>query len=719
MFSHVVYMMPSSAPEMRRLPVDPSVWFETVLRIAGHYRLAVSPEAIRIDRAWSGQEGTTFDPRDMARAAGLQCELVPVDRLAAIMHPPLLVEMSDGRVGVLEIENADQVVVQFSGDQGLVTPIPRADFLSGLSRAWVMRPVAVPMDRRVEGYVEPWRPDWLRRIVLADLAPYRAVFLASLLTNVLALAGIIFSMQVYDRVIPSQSYPTLYVLFGGVMIATLFGYLLRVARGRITDTAAKTADIRISDKIFGHALRVQDLARPRSTGTFIAQIRELEQIRDMMTSTTVSVVADVPFFLLFCVLFFYIAGPLVWIPLAAVVLMVLPGILAQRRLRRLAEENTRETALRSAMLVEAIQGLEDIKTLQAETRFQNLWNRYNSVTGRHGMQLRDLTNRLNAWAQTVQGGVFALVLVWGAPLVMAGELSTGVLVAGSMLASRMLAPLASVTQILNRWQQARVGRDALDRLLALPVDRPDDAHRIHKPLIRGAYAFRDAVFGHDPKTPVLRVTRLDIRPGERIAILGRNGSGKSTLLSALSGLLVPLEGELRIDDVAMRLVDPADQRRDIALMGQGSRLFHGSLRENLTLGAPAATDAEILAMLDALGAGEMVSRLPDGLDHMLLEGGAGLSGGQRQGLILARLLLRRPRVILLDEPTAALDESAEARVIAHLKAQPRDVGMVIATHRPAMLELVDRLIVLHRGQVVMDGSRDEVLARLSGGKMVS
>lgn len=692
-------------------------WTDAILRIAAHYRIAASPERVRLDVAWSDEKDRL---QTLARSAGLSLRKIDVrpDAISGL-RLPLLTEFDNGEIGVIERETADGFGVVLSGDEGLETPFTREDLTRRLRHLFVLRPISAQPDKRIDDYIAPYRPDWLRSIALADLAPYRAVMVASLVTNVLALAGIIFSMQVYDRVIPAQSMNTLWVLFGGVLMASFFGLLMRFARGRITDETGKAADLRISDRVFGHALRVRNTARPRSTGTFISQIRELEHVREMMTSTTVSAIADVPFFLLFCVLFYYIVGPLVWIPLVAVVLMVVPGLLAQKRLRRLAEANTRESALRSAMLVEAVQGMDDIKSLQAETRFQNLWNHYNETTSGSSLELRDLVNRLSAWAQTVQGAVFAVVVFFGAPLVMAGDLSTGALVAASILSSRMLAPLASVTQILNRWQQAKVAREALDRLMALPVDAPDDRQRIQKPVIQGDFRLKEAVFGHDPQTPVLKIDDLKIAPGERIAILGRNGAGKSSLLSGLAGLLEPLAGEIRVDDVVMGLIDPADLRRDIGLIGQGSRLFHGTLRENLILGAPTATDAAILDTLGRMGMADFVQRLPEGLDHLVQEGGLGLSGGQKQGLLMARLLLRSPNVLLLDEPTASFDEVSEAAMIDMLGKLERDVSVIVATHRPAVLRIVDRLIVVSNGRIAMDGPKDQVLAQLRGGKVAA
>ena len=692
-------------------------WMVAVLRIATHYRIAVSPEQMRLDATWAGKEGQL---RRLARSAGLLIEEVAsAPKNISSLRFPLLAEFENGQIGVIEAETEDGFTVAFSADKGLLTTVGARKLTDQVTKLYVLRPAAAVADRRIDDYIKPWRPDWLRSIVLADLSPYRAVMVASLVTNVLAVAGILFSMQVYDRVVPSQSLTTLHVLFGGVSVAILFGFIMKVARSQITDSAAREADLRVSDRVFGHTLRVCNTARPRSTGTLISQVRELEHVREIVASTTVTAMADLPFFFMFCILFYYIAGTLVWIPIVAMLLLVLPGLLAQKKLRHLAESSSRESSLRNAMLVETIQGLDDIKSLQAEGRFQNLWNHYNEVTSGASMQLRNLVGRLSSWAQTVQGGVFVMVVYFGAPLVMAGEMSTGVLVASSMLSSRMLAPLASVTQIVNRWQQAKVAREALDRLLELPVDTPREARRIHKPIIEGHYKFNDAVFGHAPEAPVLAVSKLDIRAGERIAILGRNGSGKSTLLSGLAGLLEPLQGVIKIDSISMGLVDPADVRRDVGYMGQNARLFHGTLRENLALGAPMASDENMMAQLDDVSLAQFVQDLPEGLDHPVQEGGLGLSGGQRQGLLVARILLRRPKVLLLDEPTASLDEVSENTVINTLKGLDPDMTLIVATHRPAVLRIVDRLIVLSNGKIVMDGPKDEVLGKLRGGKVAA
>jgi ATP-binding cassette, subfamily C, bacterial LapB len=696
---------------------DYEVWLEAVLSIARHYRLECSAQSVRLAAQWT--EGASVEDvvRQMARQAGLNCAIADFNASTLMQRQlPMILQFSDGQVGVLEtLGDGEHVGIAYSGDGGLQSRLSCLELLDSARKSVILRPMSAVRDTRVDDYIKPYEKDWFKGIVLRDMRPYGYVMLASLVTSVLGLAGVLFSMQVYDRVIPAESMPTLYVLFGGVMLALVFDFIMRITRVRITDMLGKRADMRVSDLVFGHAIRLRNSARPKSTGSFISQLKELEQLRELITSSTATALADLPFFLLFLVIYWLIAGPLVAVPMVAVLFLVVPGVLSQKKLAVLANQSMRESSLRSAMLVETIQGLDDIKALQAEQRFEHQWNHYNATCGDASLRLRMLTNKLMAWTNNVQGSVFAVVVVFGAPMVMASDMTTGSLVAASILASRMMAPMSQVTQVLTRWQQAKVALQSLNRLMELPVDHAEGSQRVHLPVVRGHYVLKQAAFQYsdDAPAPALLVADLQIQPGERIAILGRNGAGKSTLLQALAGMLDLKSGSISLDGVALGHIDPADVRRDVGLMTQNSRLFHGTLRDNLIMGAPHASDQEILQALALTGAADFIGKFADGMDHMILEGGLGLSGGQRQSLLLSRLIIRQPHIVLLDEPTASLDEATERQLIHNLDKWAAHRTLVIATHRMSVLSLVNRIIVVDNGQILVDDTKDNAIARLS------
>ena len=688
-------------------------WLQAVLAIAKHYRIEPSEERLRLQLDWNPNQSIDDILILVSRQIGMS--LRKTEFSEDILNPwrlPLLIQMQDGQVGVLnQLDVNGNANIQFSGDQGLAQVLTVELLKENVNNVYILRPEKSIPDVRIDEYIKPYEQNWFWTIVLRDWKRYLDVMFASLMANILALATILFSMNVYDRVIPAQSVPTLWVLAGGVLIAAIFEFCLRVARIYLSDIIGKRADLKISDKVFGHALRIKNKERSKSTGTFISQIRELEGVRELVTSTTISAIADLPFFFLFLAIFWLIGGNLFWVMVLVVPLMIIPGILIQKPLAKLASEGMREGAIRNATLVEAVQGIEDIKLLRAESRFQNQWNHMNEAAADISMRQRKLVGIVGAWTQKVQGLTFAIVVLVGCFAVMKGEMTTGALVACSILSSRMLGPIAQISGVLGRFQQAKVAKTSLDELMKKPVDQAPNAHLIHRPVLNGHYELNNIVFKYSENDakPTLIIPKLEIQAGEKIAILGRNGAGKSTLLQLLSGMQEPVQGKIKLDGVDLGLIDPTDVRRDMGLLNQNAHLFFGSVRENLTLGSPLATDQELLNVLKLTGALSFVLDKKEGLDHQILEGGVGFSGGQRQTLLLSRLLLRQPNILLLDEPTAAIDDVSEKQLIQNLKGWLGQKTLVIATHRRAVLELVDRIIVVHDGKIVMDGPKEQVL----------
>lgn len=694
-------------------PLNYQPWLQAVLTIAKHYRIEPSEERIRLQLDWNKHQHIDEAIQVMCRQIGLHYKKDKFSR--DVLHPwrlPVIVEFNNHQVGVIEkMDNSNNVSIQFSGEHGLSQSFSMDDIVPLIHHVYILRPEQSIPDARIDEYIKPYEANWFWSIVLQDWKRYVDIMFSSLLTNVLALATIIFSMQVYDRVVPSQSVPTLWVLFSGVMLASIFEFALRVARIYLSDIIGKRADLKISDRVFGHALRIKNNERSKSTGTFISQIRELDGVRELVTSTTITAIADLPFFFLFLAIFWLIGGNLFWVMLLIVPLMIIPCLLVQKPLSNLAQEGMRESAIRNATLVESVQGIEDIKLLRAESRFQNQWNHMNDVSAEISLQQRKIIGVLTAWIQKIQGLAFVFVVLVGSFDVMKGDMTTGALVACSILSSRMLAPISQLAGVLMRLQQAKVAKKSLDELMQRNVDQPDRAHLIHRPALHGDYQLRKVLFQYtqDDPHPSLSIASLNIKSGEKVAILGRNGAGKSTLLQILAGMQMPLNGSVHLDGVDLSLIDPADVRRDMNLLNQNAHLFFGSIRENLSLGAPLINDDDIIKTLNHIGALQFVQEKKEGLDHVILEGGVGFSGGQRQSLLMARLLLRHPNILLLDEPTAALDEMSEKLLIDHLKQWLGHRTLVVATHRRPVLELVDRIIVINEGQIVMDGPRDQIL----------
>ena len=699
------------------LPAQYANWMEAMLAVARHYGIGVSEESVRVALAW--QRGASIEMllEHMARQLGLDLRLDAFSETQ--LDPwrlPLVVEFDDGKVGVIRSsDGCGRLGVLLSGDHGLEVSLDMEQVRACARRIALLRPRTAVPDARVDDYIKPFKVNWFWSIALRDWRRYGDIFLASAFANVLALSGMVFSMQIYDRVVPAQSETTLWVLFGGVMLAVTFEFMLRMARTRISDVIGKRADLKISDVVFGHALRLRNDARSKSTGSFIAQIREVEQVRELLTSTTIGAVADLPFFFLFLVVMWLVGGPLALVALAALPLLLIPGLLIQRPLARLAKEGMRESALRNAMLVEAVEGIEDIKLLRAEARFQNQWNHINDTASNVSMRQRFLVGLLMTWTQEVQSIVYAVVLLVGCFLVMKGDMTTGALVGSSILASRMIAPLAQLSSVFARWQQAKVARKGLNELMQRPVDQPERGRLVHAATLNGNYQLEGLQFqyGKDDKRPALEVSRLQIKAGEKIALLGRMGAGKSTLLHLLSGLNEPQRGRIALDGIELRLIDPADVRGHMGLLTQNARLFHGSIRENLIMGMPLATDARVMDALQMSGAQSFVQSRSEGLDEAIAEGGLGLSGGQRQALLLARTLVRAPSIVLLDEPTAHFDEVTERQVIDAVGAWLGPRTLVVATHRLSVLQWVDRIIVIDAGRIVMDGPKNQILGNLA------
>lgn len=659
-------------------------------------------------------------PEDAPRAlrrAGLTARLIQTraTELGPLMLPALLIRKDGGTLLLMGWRENEAVVLLPEAGGGEVR-LSRAQLLDTVTNAAILARPRYRGDSRAGDFAR--RPDehWMRGPLRACWPIFAEVGFASLFVNLLAVVTSLFALQVYDRVIPTTAYDTLWVLTIGVGIAVVVEFLLRSLRAHLLDATGKRLDRELSSRLFAQLLQMRLSARPSSTGAFTGQLREFETVRDFLTAATVGAISDFPFLVLFLSLIAFVGGPIVWVPIAAIGLMLLPSMLLQGRLAALSRQNLREGSVKQGLLLEAVEHLETVKTTRSEGRNLRLWEELTEQLSRDNLALRRLSSLLLHGAGMVQQMCYVGVVVYGVYRIGAGEMTQGALVACSMLASRAVAPINQITGILVRWQHVKAAIEGLDAMMAAPVERPPGRAFVHRPALAGQYRLEGIQFRYGPEAPVaLDITALDIAAGQRVILLGNNGAGKSSLLRLLSGLRDPDAGRILLDDVSLGQIDPADLRRSIGYLPQEIALFHGTLRENLLLDGEAHEDAALFSALDATGLGPSVRAHPLGLD-MAITGSGSLSMGQRQAVGLARLLLQDPRIVLLDEPTSSLDQAAEARLIGHLQGFLQGRTVVISTHKRALLTLGTRGVVLQAGKVVMDGNLSDLLGGPQAGR---
>ena len=587
-----------------------------------------------------------------------------------------------------------------------------------LGYCWFIKPKMVS-DARSELPEYHLPKSWFWKVIWRFRSYYYQVILATFIINFLALVSSLYVMNVYDRVIPNQAYETLWVLSIGVFLAIAFEFAAKMIRGHLTDIAGKKADLIISSALFRRVLALRLADRPASSGSYANNLREFESVREFMTSASLLTLVDLPFLLLFVTVIAIIGGKLALIPLTIIPIVIIVGFLVQRPLSRHINESMKESSQRSGLAVEAIEGIETLKTNNATSWAQQRWDEYTAKTSAASIKVKDTSNfMINFTIGMQQLNTVGLVLL-GTYLIHAENpaerITMGALIAAVILSGRALSPLSQIAGLATRFQQAKLALEGVNNIVQRPIERDPERKYITLDRVEGGIAFDNVSFQYQEETgAAVSDLKLNIRPGEKVGVLGRIGSGKSTMLKLASGLYDSAKGNITLDGVDMRQLDPNFLRSEVVLLSQQPRLFLGTLRENMDLARfdGYSTDQELLAALKRFGLDRIIRNHPRGLDMPLGEDGLGLSGGQKQIIALARMTLRHPKVVLLDEPTTGLDQATERMALNAVAQWSKDKTMVVVTHRPQVLQIVNRIIVMDNGKVVMDGPRDLVLQKL-------
>ncbi len=578
--------------------------------------------------------------------------------------------------------------------------------------AFFVRPVARIDDRAGPGLIDTKR-NWFWESLFEHHGVYKEVIFAAVMINIFALASPLFTMNVYDRVVPNSAFETLYVLAAGMTAMLIFDLIIKTLRAQFLDYAGKKADIKISALLHEQMLGMTLAARPASAGVLASNMREFEGIRDFYTSATLAAIIDLPFIFLFIAVIAMIAGPLAIVPLVAVPIVLAISWTLQIPMAKINKASMMENALKNAQLFETITGLETIKTQAAEGHVQRKWEELTERAAKTSAKSKRVSTFALNFSSFVQQTIGVAVVIVGVHLISVGYITMGALIAAVMLTSRALSPLSQFSGLLIRYNQTKQALEQLNELMKKPVERPMGKHFVSLPRVTGRVAFKDVVFAYPGQSmPALNHASFTVEPGEHLGIIGAVGSGKTTLQRLLLNMFHPTSGSVQVDSSDVRQIDPGDLRRNIGCVQQSPQLFYGSVRENITMGHETAPDRAVLRAAELSGVMEFLRDSQLGLDTQVGERGEALSGGQRQAVAIARALLYDPPIMILDEPTASMDPASENRLRSHLEVITKGKTTLLITHKGAMLSLVDRIMLLDRGRILAIGPRDEIIRKL-------
>ncbi|MBV7262773.1 type I secretion system permease/ATPase [Photobacterium sp. WH24] len=692
-----------------------------LIYVSRHYGVANTPDALIADLPLPDGQLTPFLLPRAAEKAGLEAkeEKLAVDKLPPMLLPAILLLKGNSACVVVSINHEKQQLAilspQFDSEERWLS---FSEFNDSYTGHLFLLKKRFRYDERSPELLKPTQGHWFWGTLWLSRNIYRDVFIASILINLFAIATPLFTRLVYDKIVPNQAFDSLWVLASGITLIFGFDFVLKLMRSYFIDVAGKKSDILISAKLFAKVMGLRMEARPPSVGALARHLQEFEAIREFFTSATISSLIDLPFALLFLVVIWLIAGPLVIIPIIALALLILYSLLVQRPLRRSIEEGSRLSSQKHANLIESLSGLDTIKRFEAQSQFQYKWEEAVAHMANWSITSRRLTDSVQNTAGFCQQFVTVGMIVFGVYQIAAGELTMGGLIAVSMLSSRAVGPLVQLALLSTRYHQAKSAKTIIEQLMALPVEQEADKRFLHRASLQGRIQFSQVSFQY-PGQQRMAIKDLDltIEPGEKVAVIGRVGAGKTTIERLIMGLYKPSAGSISLDNTDIGQLHPTDIRHNIGSVPQDLMLFYGSVRDNIALGRSQVSDDAILRAAERAGVTAFTRQDEAGLDRQVGEGGQALSGGQKQAIAIARALLTEPKVLVMDEPSSSMDNKAEQALKQVLNRLDNDETLILFTHKTSMLDVVDRIVVLEQGQLVADGPKEQVLQQLRDGKL--
>lgn len=654
-----------------------------------------------------------------AERAGLSTGLIkrPLDKISNLVLPAILL-LNNNKTCILVAKNNEQYTIVLPETDSGEKTVSYEDLEEEYTGSVFFVQANHKFDNRTADSATPKAKHWFWDVIYKSWPIYIEVLVASLLINTFALASPLFIMNVYDRVVPNHAIETLWVLAIGVVIVFTFDFIMKSLRGYFIDAAGKRSDIILSATIFEKVMGIKMESRPASVGAFANNLHEFESFRDFLTSATLTTLIDLPFLFIFIAVIYMLGGNIALVPLGVLPLAILGGIAVQKPLKNTINELFKFSAQKGAILIESLSNLDSIKTSSAEGQMQRQWEQNIGQIARLGLKSRfysSIAVNLTAFLQQMAS---VAVVIFGVYKISEGDLTTGGLIACTILTGRALAPVAQVASLLTRYHQARASLDSLNKMMTLPVEREPGKKFLHRPTFKGSIEFKNISFSY-PDQPIKALDSISfkINAGERVGFIGRIGSGKSTIEKLMMGLYEAQEGSILIDGTDIRQLDPSALRRQIGYVPQDISLMFGSVKDNITLGSHFADDASILHAAELAGVNNFVNKHPAGFDMPVGERGSSLSGGQRQSIAVARSLLLSPPIYIMDEPSNSMDNSTEEAFKQRFSSELNTQTLILVTHRASLLTLVNRLIVMDGSKIVADGPKEKVLEALKQGQI--